>query len=349
MPIPVENMDFQVIFIANRILAFRRLWVIVIMAVMVKSIPVKMDNPGGYVTQPTTVRYQQASPTRLGRLLLGGEHVAVPGHELGPMPMRRWNIYSLVYVVTGSGRYADQSGRHQRLTAGDLLLLFPRHGYAYQVDRHCRWGEIYVQFDGPVFDLWRRRQVLDPRRPILHLEPAEHWAERLRHLLRPPEGAQPYQALRRVCELQAFLVEALAAAAGLSPGSLDDPWVSRARERLDELALDPTPDWPDLAADLGLSAERFRKKFAQLTGETPFAYLAGRRIARACELLRNPEVGVKAVAARCGFPDEFHFSRRFKQLVGVGPRDYRRLLHRRRERRRPGPVALSRAGTSGTG
>ena len=51
---------------------------------------------------------------------------------------------------------------------------------------------------------------------------------------------------------------------------------------------------------------------------------ATKALDRACELLQEPHLGLKEVAERCGFCDEFHFSRRFKQRLGLSPSDFRR-------------------------
>jgi AraC-like DNA-binding protein len=49
---------------------------------------------------------------------------------------------------------------------------------------------------------------------------------------------------------------------------------------------------------------------------------------RACEILRNPDQTIRTVAGYLGFCDEFHFSRRFKQIVGLSPTQFRRQISR---------------------
>ncbi len=48
-----------------------------------------------------------------------------------------------------------------------------------------------------------------------------------------------------------------------------------------------------------------------------------RRIEQACVLLRDHTLPFKAIAERTGFADEFHFSKRFRQIVGQPPGRYR--------------------------
>jgi AraC family transcriptional regulator, transcriptional activator of pobA len=47
------------------------------------------------------------------------------------------------------------------------------------------------------------------------------------------------------------------------------------------------------------------------------------RIHHACQMLGSEKLSVKEIAARLGYQDPFHFSRRFKAFQGVSPTEYR--------------------------
>jgi AraC-like DNA-binding protein len=49
---------------------------------------------------------------------------------------------------------------------------------------------------------------------------------------------------------------------------------------------------------------------------------------RASELMHRSYMTLREVADECGFCNEFHFSRRFKQIVGLSPKEYRKQLPR---------------------
>jgi AraC family transcriptional regulator len=90
-------------------------------------------------------------------------------------------------------------------------------------------------------------------------------------------------------------------------------------EHLDsELTLD------DLAAVAHLSPYHFARQFKTSTGLPPHQYVIARRIERAKQLLRGgDDLSLAQVAARSGFWDQGHFSRHFKRLVGITPRQFR--------------------------
>lgn len=78
-----------------------------------------------------------------------------------------------------------------------------------------------------------------------------------------------------------------------------------------------------LAEVAGLNLYHFARAFKQSTGQTPHQYTLRRRIERARELLRDPQVSVLEASARTGFVDQSHFSKVFRRIVGVAPSECR--------------------------
>jgi len=84
----------------------------------------------------------------------------------------------------------------------------------------------------------------------------------------------------------------------------------------------------EIAGQLHMSYENFRKRFARLAGMPPSQYRMRRVMERASELMHRSHITLREVADECGFCNEFHFSRRFKQIVGLSPKEYRKQLPR---------------------
>jgi len=82
-----------------------------------------------------------------------------------------------------------------------------------------------------------------------------------------------------------------------------------------------------LAGLVNLSIWQFSVLFRQHMGIPPYRYVNQQRIACARTLLRQGMPSVE-VAAACGFYDQSHFSRHFKQHCGMTPGQYSaRLPH----------------------
>ncbi len=89
---------------------------------------------------------------------------------------------------------------------------------------------------------------------------------------------------------------------------------------------DPALSAGSLAGELGLSERYIQKMFAERE-ETVSGVIRARRIAAAKRRLADPtrlNLSVAAIGYSVGFYDPGHFSRTFRQLVGMPPGEYRR-------------------------
>lgn len=80
----------------------------------------------------------------------------------------------------------------------------------------------------------------------------------------------------------------------------------------------------EIAAFIGLSTDYFSRMFKQYTGLTPVEYIRYIRLAKAAELLQQPDISIADVAMKVGFEDQGYFSRQFKQVMGVSPSAFQR-------------------------
>lgn len=83
-----------------------------------------------------------------------------------------------------------------------------------------------------------------------------------------------------------------------------------------------------IAAECGLSAFQLIRVFQRVLGASPYAYLVQLRVNYARELLHQG-VAVSEVAYSCGFSDQSHLTRVFKQAIGVPPGVYQRAVRQR--------------------
>ncbi|MEU7065539.1 AraC family transcriptional regulator [Streptomyces sp. NPDC053429] len=101
-----------------------------------------------------------------------------------------------------------------------------------------------------------------------------------------------------------------------------DPVVGPALRLLHE---NPAHGWTveELARKVGVSRAALARRFTDIVGEPPVAYLTGWRIALAADYLREPEATVATVARRVGYSGAFALSAAFKRVRGVSPKEFR--------------------------
>jgi AraC-like DNA-binding protein len=93
------------------------------------------------------------------------------------------------------------------------------------------------------------------------------------------------------------------------------------------LQHNPAHAWTvaELASEVGVSRAALARRFTDLVGEPPMAFLTGWRMALAADLLRRPDATVAAVAREVGYATPFALSTAFKRSYGVSPREHMRL------------------------
>lgn len=101
-----------------------------------------------------------------------------------------------------------------------------------------------------------------------------------------------------------------------------DPIVGRA---LGLLHNNPAHPWTvgTLAAETGVSRAALARRFTELVGEPPMAFLTTWRLALAADLLHEPEATLGSVARQVGYGTPFALSAAFKRVRGVTPQQHR--------------------------
>jgi two-component system, response regulator YesN len=83
-------------------------------------------------------------------------------------------------------------------------------------------------------------------------------------------------------------------------------------------------DLEELARVYSLSPSQFCRLFKKFRGETPVRYLMTLRMNESKRLLAGkPELDVKTIGELVGYPDQFYFSRVFKNAAGMSPTEFR--------------------------
>jgi AraC family transcriptional regulator, positive regulator of tynA and feaB len=145
--------------------------------------------------------------------------------------------------------------------------------------------------------------------------PARHFAGLIvgRHL--------PVAALAR-----SFLCDLARTADQLEPHSLRGSLiVQRAKSYISANFSDPRIGPAEVASAAGVSLRQLQMLFRE-NGDNIAAWIWQRRLEMASRRLSDPgcsHLSLGELAFECGFSDQAHFSRRFRNHFGLSPRDYR--------------------------
>ncbi|HTS37834.1 MAG TPA: AraC family transcriptional regulator [Candidatus Solibacter sp.] len=132
------------------------------------------------------------------------------------------------------------------------------------------------------------------------------------------------------CVLEACVLEIIGALTAFeSPAvareSRAPRWFRRVKERLHEEFRGPVR-MSELARDAGVHPVHLARVFRKFESRTPGEYQQRLQVRAACELLRDLEWPLAAIAAECGFADQSHLTRIFRRMTGTTPAQFRRAL-----------------------
>ena len=257
-----------------------------------------------------------------------------------PTPLARWHFhdeYELHLIVATSGKafVGDWIGPFQ---PGHLVLTGPRlpHNWISMdlPEAGVAERDLVIQFAHEPIER-AAEQIPELAEVLPMLERAKHGIEFFGLSQRAHEHWQRVKAARGIqrfgafCEYLADLARCtdyrLLSAVQMQ-GADDDTQIDQINaivSRITEHIAQPV-SLADVAAELGMSESRFSRFFRRATGNNFTDFVNRVRINRACQLLMETDRYVTHICYEVGFNNVANFNRRFLEIKGMTPSEFRR-------------------------
>ena len=236
-------------------------------------------------------------------------------YHLCTMGMRPKGITSVLEI----------QGKESFILSGNDFLFIPA-GVPHRITEtgKCKWPSLWIHFTAKFlgsFDLFSLCETA----PLYLTDPNEvqHFREILTTLINFPKFQDPWESLR-------FQITGIRLVGDLMQHFPEKKMrqnisanILRLQPVLDRLKTSvQLPPTRELAEMICLSPSRFLAVFHETLNTSPSRYWETFRHTRACEMiLKNMPIG--EIADKLGYADLFHFSRSFKKIEGISPRQYR--------------------------
>ncbi|MCG5212627.1 AraC family transcriptional regulator [Streptosporangium sp. KLBMP 9127] len=259
------------------------------------------------------------------------------GYELaGEVAPHVHDFLEIAVLGAGTGTHVTSHGE-RRMRQGDVIVLRPGAWHGFRdcdeltvanccVSAAALRGELAPLREIPAFRrlLWTEPMAAGSHGVIVtRIEPAAA-AEAIgeiallaRDLAAP--GSRPGRTLGRLVSVLGILTDGREPERAAAP----HPAVAAVIALLEDA---PARQWriADLAGQVSLDAAYLGRLFRRHVGLSPLAFLARVRAERAATLLARTTTPIARVGAAVGWDDPTYFARRFRDLVGLTPSDYRR-------------------------
>ena len=260
----------------------------------------------------------------LGLYQYGWEQCA-PAHSFGPAAR---NHYIFHYVISGTGTlFADDENGNTtewQVKSGQGFMLFPGQVNTYIADSKLPWEYTWVEFDG-----LRAREIvtsagLSPNEPVYHASSKElrnQMMDEMLYLSRHSEES-PFHLIGHLYLFLDYFMRSAATVHVKQNGSIRDFYIKEALSYIEQ-NFQNNITIEDVASVCGINRSYLGKIFKKNTGQSPQEFLMNYRMVKAAELLKLTSLSIADIGSAIGYENQLHFSRAFKNIYGVSPREWR--------------------------
>jgi len=232
--------------------------------------------------------------------------------------------YVLIYCMEGSGFYVLNGKEHQ-VQKNQFFILPPGEPHVYGAVKGGAWTIYWIHFCGSHAAIYaegmqtpqdirvalnsRIRDRINIFEEILSTLQESTSLEHLRYAS---------SVLHHFLASMRFLSQYRHASQSRSATNPVDSTIHFMKENLEHhITLQ------DVLRYSGYSQSHLSFLFKQQTGQSPLAYFNRLKIEYACQLLRETDMQVNQICYKIGIDDPFYFSRLFRKLMGVSPKEFR--------------------------
>ena len=240
---------------------------------------------------------------------------------LGLSAMHYHDAYELVYHQYGNGIIRLEKNASHPFRRSTIEIMLPKQRHA-QLQKHVGTDCcIHFHASNPIakkLDQWLSLEIPED----------QYAANEIKALSVLPKPHDQIEQQIYDCRLTALILTLLTHA-GLMQTTQN---LSRRDQLAQECYEYIRTNWRDIqqvqqiADQLSVSPDYLRHVFREQHGMTIHDCITQMRINHAKDLLRNSQLPQKVMAQVCGFADIQQFSRRFKQITGITPGQYRKPI-----------------------
>lgn len=252
-----------------------------------------------------------------------------PSHSFGPAAR---NHYLFHYVISGTGTLFANNAKGESIPyhvkSGQGFMLFPHQICTYIADHEIPWEYVWIEFDGLRAKESINLTGLSLDQPVYkarYKDIADTMKSEMLYIVNHKEES-PFHLIGHLYLFIDSLIRSSNSAQIGKGNGLRDFYIKEAISFIEQNFQNDI-SVEDIAAFCGLNRSYFGKIFHENMGKSPQAFLISYRMTKAAELLKLTNLSIADIGNAVGYPNQLHFSRAFKNVYGVSPRQWRYEHH----------------------
>lgn len=228
--------------------------------------------------------------------------------------------YSCFIVLSGQGIYEDEQTGKVPINAGCFVQRFPGRIHSTKILPDGNWLEFFISFGKGVYDYMHQLNLL-PKAPVIASTFDISVYTPMDTLLSRLKNAVPAQYPFILADMQKAVLQ-LCGQDIPRPDPENIPPVIHDACALLSADFSRNIPLPQIARQLNMGYESFRKLFVHYKGISPGNYRQEQRMRQACLMLCSG-ISIKETAQMTGYADTYSFTREFSKMMGMAPGQYR--------------------------
>ncbi|MFT4146522.1 MAG: AraC family transcriptional regulator [Mobilitalea sp.] len=242
-------------------------------------------------------------------------------HQWGP-GIR--NFYLIHHVVSGKGIY-KVGKRSFEISTGNTFLIYPNTEITYIADQNDPWEYYWVGFQGNDARIIINQTDFTEENPVIYTELNNSFETYLMNIYNAKGNSTSSKII-----MSGYLMLALSLLVQNSSHTKQhyhstNTYLHKATEYIEfnyaqELTVQGIADY------IGISRSQLYRVFMEHYKLSPEQFILEFRIKHACQLLKDSNLSIGSVGYSVGFNDNLYFSKAFKKIKGISPREYRNRI-----------------------
>lgn len=248
-----------------------------------------------------------------------------PGHSFGPVAR---NHYLFHYIISGTGTLMadDTKGITQTysIKSGQGFLIFPGQITTYYADEKLPWEYVWIEFDGLKVKEMLQVTALSPDSPVYRSHSKDLREEMMKEMLYITHHTDesPFHLIGHLYLFLDYLIQSSKRTESISSSKMSDYYIKEAIHYIEQNFQNDI-SIEEIASVCGINRSYFGKIFKKSIGRSPQEFLMHYRMLKAAELLKLTSLSIAEIGSAIGYENQLHFSRAFKTIYGVSPREWR--------------------------
>lgn len=250
-----------------------------------------------------------------------GFEKCVPLHSFGPAIRPNFLLH---YVLDGKGYYYVDDKKYT-ITKNQGFLINPNTVTFYQADKDDPWTYLWIGIDGLKVSHYLKAIGLDKENLIFKYNDPDILKDYLMDMLKNHKSSDSNAF--KIEGLLFLFFSKLSENVKSIPSTNDNDlssnlYINKAIEFIQDNYHNQIKV-SDIAAYTCLNRSYLTSIFQKYLQMSPQKFLINFRITKAADLLYDTDLPIGNIAYSCGYNDPLAFSKAFKKIKGVSPKDYR--------------------------